>query len=488
MAKKCYNSDGTPKCPGEYCTLHDGKCIKKKKSGEPYKNKYSDDSHYYFDEKYGLVGTKKDVKAYIDGIKGKKSDTQKSPSPKKTKKVSPKSITINENLSKMTIDKLKDLIEKFGISEEEVGKSGKNGKSLKQDYITAIEDHQARKSKKESIKVSSPKPPKNKKNTPSPKKTNSPGKSSRGKRVKSDTDSMTGTQLLEELKTYKEFEGMSDYQIKKVVGAKVGDLRMAVIAKREQPSAKTPSPSPKKKTKTPSPKKKTKTPSPKKKTKTPSPKKKTPSPKKKTKKVKTKTPSPSPTKIRKGLVKGKKMVEKQESCGDDHMTSKNLSKYKKCDKDSVCDFQTGNCIPDTEKYTKGKYMLEIDGRRILGNKIVIEKLQKTIGGKIHSYSPKKSPPKRKSVGKKSPPRRKIIEEDSTESGEGEEDIAGTFAKELEKIAKKSPSGSIKKSPKGGSIKKSPKGSVKTSPPKMTAKLNDPRKDVAKTFAECLSKL
>ncbi len=469
MAKKCYNSDGTPKCPGEYCTLHDGKCIKKKKSGEPYKNKYSDDSHYYFDEKYGLVGTKKDVKAYIDGIKGKKSDTRKSPSPKKTEKVSPKSITINENLSKMTVDKLKDLIEKFGISEEDIGKSGKNGKSLKQDYITAIEDHQARKSKKESIKVPSPKLPKNKKSpqkTPSPKKTKLPKKSPTGKRVKSDTDSMTGAQLLEELKTHKEFEGMSDYQIKKVVGTKVGDLRMAVIAKREQPSTKTPSP--KKKTK------KVKTPSPSPKKKTKKVKTKTPSPKKKTK-----TPSPSPTKIRKGLVKGKKMVEKQGSCGDDNMTSKNLSKYKKCDKNSVCDFQTGNCIPDTEKYTKGKYMLEIDGRRILGNKIVIEKLQKTIGGKIHSYSPKKSTPKRKSAGKKSPPKRKIIEEDSTESGEGEEDISGTFAKELEKIAKKSPK---------GSAKKSPKGSVKTSSPKVTAKLNDPRKDVAKTFAECLSKL
>src|SRR5580698_5351674 len=97
-----------------------------------------------------------------------------------------KSIKINQNLKLMKVKDLKALFESLNIDEDSIRGSGKNGKLLKEDYIVAIEDHQAKKGTKTSI--DKPEPPKKTKRE-SPKKVvnKSPSKiklsPAKGKRV-----------------------------------------------------------------------------------------------------------------------------------------------------------------------------------------------------------------------------------------------------------------------------------------------------------------
>ena len=67
MTTNCCYTHNKPNCKSQYCDVASGKCIKKTKAGRPYKTKLETDlgSSYYYDEKYGLVGTKESVKTYI---------------------------------------------------------------------------------------------------------------------------------------------------------------------------------------------------------------------------------------------------------------------------------------------------------------------------------------------------------------------------------------------------------------------------------------
>lgn len=73
---RCYTHN-KPNCKSQYCDVASGKCIKKTKAGRPYKTKLETDlgSSYYYDEKYGLVGTKESVKTYIKELS--KTSTEK---------------------------------------------------------------------------------------------------------------------------------------------------------------------------------------------------------------------------------------------------------------------------------------------------------------------------------------------------------------------------------------------------------------------------
>lgn len=108
---RCYTHN-KPNCKSEYCDVASGKCIKKTKAGRPYKTKLETDlgSSYYYDEKYGLVGTKESVKTYIkelsktSGNVSKKSrkdeKSQSAEKVKKPKKTSPpKSVKNKEIIS-----------------------------------------------------------------------------------------------------------------------------------------------------------------------------------------------------------------------------------------------------------------------------------------------------------------------------------------------------------------------------------------------------
>lgn len=95
----CYTHN-KPNCKSQYCDVASGKCIKKTKAGRPYKTKLETDlgSSYYYDEKYGLVGTKESVKTYIKEL---------SKTSKVTEKVSKKSRKDEESRSSEKVKKPK---------------------------------------------------------------------------------------------------------------------------------------------------------------------------------------------------------------------------------------------------------------------------------------------------------------------------------------------------------------------------------------------
>ncbi len=208
------------------------------------------------------------------------------------KKIKKSSLAISD-LDSKSVDELKKLVKDIGITD--IKATGKRGNIVKANYVRAILDHQAKKSKKKSIKVKSPKKasPVKKAKKASPKK-KSPVKKAKkikispaqGKKVSS-VEKLKLADVLIALKKYEKYKGLSDAEIKKKVGkgslAKVVDLRQELLNLRAKSSPKKASPV--KKTKKASPPKKTKK-SPKK-AKTPSPvKAKTPSPVKKAKKIK----------------------------------------------------------------------------------------------------------------------------------------------------------------------------------------------------------
>lgn len=92
--KRCYTHN-KPNCESQYCDVETGKCIRKTKAGRPYKTKLDTKlgSTYYYDERYGLVGTKDSVNAYIKEIKSGKKETKVAKISKKPKKISPPKVT-----------------------------------------------------------------------------------------------------------------------------------------------------------------------------------------------------------------------------------------------------------------------------------------------------------------------------------------------------------------------------------------------------------
>ena len=75
-----------------------------------------------------------------------------------TPKNSPKKIVVSKktsNLSGKSIEDLKTIMKDLGIKDSDVVGSGKNGSVLKKDRITAIQDFEAKQSKKDKISVKS---------------------------------------------------------------------------------------------------------------------------------------------------------------------------------------------------------------------------------------------------------------------------------------------------------------------------------------------
>jgi hypothetical protein len=480
MAQKCH-PNGKQKCPGEYCEIHGGTCIKKKKDGSPYKNKYSEKSDYYSNEKYGLVGTKDDVKTYIKEYKKTKKPTKKG-SIKKSPKKSPKkasikkpvkkaSIKLRENLEAKTVAQLKEIVKELKIPDEDIGKSEKSGKPLKAHYIAAIRDFGGRQGKKTSIEI-----PKEKSLKKASSKASLKASPPKAKRVKSDIDEMTIPQIIAALQEYPEYKHLTKSGIQKLIGgSKKADFYMALVTKLTESQKSLKKGSIKKSAKKLIFVEEIEEKLPKKR----SPKKRSPK----------KSPKKSPEEViqvREGLKRGKKReVKTKESCIDGKVTRKNFGRYKNCGDNSVCDAETGNCLKKSDKNLKGKFILDVEGKQILGSKEAITNLQKLLGGEI--ISPQKG--SIKSVGKKqsAPERGSII----TEEEEAEEDIGGTFAEELLKISSKKKTPSLKKpSLKKGSAKKPSlkKPSIKKPSPKVEVKITDSRSDIQKTFMECLSRI
>ncbi len=127
-----------------------------------------------------------------------------------------------------------------------------------------------------------------------------------------------------------------------------------------------------------------------------------------------------------------------------------------CDPNELCSAKSGKCIKDDARVRKNKWILEIDGRVIIGSKKTIKKLQKSLGGGI---SKAEIPP---------------VEKLATEK------IVREVKESLKKLKqKKKPS-----TPKKISI---PPKKVPT-PKKITSTIEAAKQDIARTFSECLASL
>lgn len=386
LSSVCF-PDGKNKCPGEFCVIHSGECVRKTKSGLPYKNDATKKlgKDYYFDERFSIIGSKSDVEKFINdkmkesstpkkstkkGAKTLKSTPQpKEPKePKKPKEIEKKSVAeLNKIISELSIDKT--TISRSGA----VGKDGKKG-IIKIDLITAIVDYYSAVHKKPSISVTK----KKKELIESPKKEY---------KIK-DIETMKISDILNNLKQFKEFEGMKDSEIKKIAGTKLDNLRKTLKHKIKAQR------SPKKSVKVK--KKSSKKIIP---IKEKSPKKLIPIKEKSPKKIipiKEKSPKKlipikekSPKKIIPTKEKSPKKIIKK--CGDFSLISKPLSEFELCKKSKeVCDTTTGKCVAtdvllggDKIKsiipVTGQKLMLDIDGNLFVGDEKTISKISKIKG-------------------------------------------------------------------------------------------------------------
>lgn len=130
------------------------------------------------------------------------------------------------NFSALKLDKLKKLAKKYKISKDDIPKSGKNNKSIKSDYVIAINDYLAKNSKKSSIIV-----------TPS-----ITIKSTQHVGNVGDVSKLKMSEVLDELGKFKNYKNMSNYAIKKKIGktkvASVVELRQELLNLRA--TSKTP--------------------------------------------------------------------------------------------------------------------------------------------------------------------------------------------------------------------------------------------------------
>jgi hypothetical protein len=124
----------------------------------------------------------------------------------------PKKLNLKNNLSSMSLNELKNLLEEYNIDSRSIKGTGKGNRVIKNDYIREIEDYETKMSKKGKIKVPSPKKKKSIKivfEEESPKK--STKKQSKNKKI-------TVHQALDELRTYDKYKNLSDYVIKAKIG------------------------------------------------------------------------------------------------------------------------------------------------------------------------------------------------------------------------------------------------------------------------------
>ena len=397
----CHTSDGKPKCEDKYCSVEKGKkivCITKTKAGIPWKSKLNTElgKTYYYNEKYGLVGSKKDVKDYIkkfhkkfpkkhgkskDKVSKKSKDkvSKKSKkSPKKKieekkqkikKKMSKMSIIIQENLKENTVPVLKKMLEDLKVPKKDIP-------IKKMDIILKIIDVQSRQSTKSSIKIKKPK--KEIIISPEKKIVISPKKE---KIKKSVTFAVDLEQIIGSPKKKKVQHIPEEIEIEIKSGGKS-------FIKRGK---------------------------------------------------------------RKLLYKSKSnKKENKKSCTDESSKS--------CDK-KICNILTGNCITNNIKNTREKYILDSNDKKFVGNNEEITKLQRTIGGDITfigtdilEKSGKGYPSKKNKIN--------IQERISELVGKSEEkESVAALTKKLKKLTdKKSPvkKSPVKKSPPKKKVKSSPK--------------------------------
>lgn len=136
---RCYTR-GEPNCKSQYCDVASGKCIKKTKTGRPYKTKLETDlgSSYYYSEKYGLVGTKESVKIYIKELSKTSKVTsiakKKNQSPEKVKKTKSfeESESVEESRSLEKVKKPKKTSPPKSAKNKEIVSSSPNSKSMKE--------------------------------------------------------------------------------------------------------------------------------------------------------------------------------------------------------------------------------------------------------------------------------------------------------------------------------------------------------------------
>lgn len=143
---RCYTHK-KPNCKSQYCDVASGKCIKKTKAGRPYKTKLETDlgSSYYYDEKYGLVGTKESVKTYIKELsktstekvskKSRKDEESRSSDkvkkPKKSRSFE-ESESVEESRSVEKVKKPKKRSPPKSVKNKEIISSSPSSKSMKE--------------------------------------------------------------------------------------------------------------------------------------------------------------------------------------------------------------------------------------------------------------------------------------------------------------------------------------------------------------------
>jgi len=178
----------------------------------------------------------------------KSVESKKAAKPKSHEKEVVKSMVITENLEKLSLLDLNDILEKHKIFKKDITGTGKSGRVLKIDMVLSIKDHEARLHDGKPLKIKTAEKPKKKSPEKKPKKKSpekKPKKKSpekkpsitilsspkKGKRIVS-VEKLTTVEAFEELRKHEKYKRLTDYQIKKLIGgknmAKVADLRQEV--------------------------------------------------------------------------------------------------------------------------------------------------------------------------------------------------------------------------------------------------------------------
>ena len=177
-----------------------------------------------------------------------------------------------------------------------------------------------------------------------------------------------------------------------------------------------------------------------------------------------------------GLIGPKEDIEKHiQSWKEEESEQRCDSKEnpKSCGQDELCDSSTGDCIDDNDQNRKDKYILDTNGRLIVGSKYTIEKLQKILGGDI-------SPAEEEEV-------------ETSSSHENQKDVQDRIDKlliengneyEIRELQER-----LEKMQEEHSQGKSSSRSKSSSPPQRTTsslKLGLVQQDIYKLFSDCLS--
>jgi len=169
----------------------------------------------------------------------KSVESKKAAKPKSHEKEVVKSMVITENLEKLSLLDLNDILEKHKIFKKDITGTGKSGRVLKIDMVLSIKDHEARLHDGKPLKIKTAEKPKKKSPEKKPKKKSPEKKPSitilsspkKGKRIVS-VEKLTTVEAFEELRKHEKYKRLTDYQIKKLIGgknmAKVADLRQEV--------------------------------------------------------------------------------------------------------------------------------------------------------------------------------------------------------------------------------------------------------------------